>query len=164
MDIRSLSLGAGLGVIAATLVIAANQAMMPSPPPGPEAQPAQPPVQADWKQAAEQAGMAVLPKQELDQKIEQAKNDGAKQKEAELAGQPAASSKVFVYITSGMGTSDVAVLLKAAGVIEDSAAFIQQRAQQTNPIREGTYELPLKADPKDVLKIIANPPHTSQKR
>ncbi|MGZ4111917.1 MAG: hypothetical protein ACXVP5_05700, partial [Tumebacillaceae bacterium] len=65
---------------------------------------------------------------------------------------------VHVYIQPGMGTTDVATLLQSAGVIEDGNQLITLKQTSPNPIRAGTYNLPLKGKAADVLKAISTPP------
>jgi len=156
MVVRSVSLGAGLGLLVASLIFYAGQSLLPDATalPSPQETPAAG-TASDWKQAAQQAGMAVLTQQELEQRVEQARLAGAEQKAKELQEQRA--GKVFVYIPNGMGSADVAQLLHASGVIENREAFLQARAGQANPIRMGTYELPLKANPQEVLRLLSNP-------
>lgn len=154
MDTRALFLGVGAGLLAATVVLGIGQSLIPDQP----ATPAQTPQTGDWKRAAEQAGMTVLTKQELDERLAAAKSEGAKQKADELAQQPAVPQTVSVYIQPGMGTNDVALLLQAAGVLADGNELIRLRQNHPNPIRSGTYQLPIKGDPQAVLKAIATPP------
>jgi hypothetical protein len=153
MDMRTLSMGVGAGILTATLVIGIGQSLS-----GPEnaSKPAAP--AADWKQAAEQAGMVYFPKKEYEDKLAAARSEGAKAKEAELAAKPSAPSTVHVYIQPGLSTTDVAILLQGAGVLEDGNQLIQLRSSHPNPIRSGTYDLPLKGDAKAVLQAIATPP------
>jgi hypothetical protein len=156
MDTRTLVLGLGAGMIAATLILGAGSQWVTEAPQEPkQAEPEQ--AETDWKKAAEQAGMVVLKKEEYEERLSQAKADGAKQKEAELQ-QGAAANSVFVYIQPGMGTTDVAILLQAAGVISDGNQLISLRESWPTPIRAGTYELKKNSDPKEVLKAIATPP------
>ncbi|MCX7568546.1 hypothetical protein OS242_01010 [Tumebacillus sp. DT12] len=154
MDTRALFLGVGSGLLAATLTLGIGQSLSSTQPVMPA------PIQqgGDWKQAAEQAGMAVLTKQELDERLAAAKSEGAKQKAEELAQVPSAPQTVSVYIQPGMGTNDVALLLQAAGVLANGNELIRLRQGHPNPIRSGTYQLPVHGDPQAVLKQIATPP------
>ena len=147
METRALFLGVGAGLLAATLTFGIGQSLTPAAPAAPTPAPAAP-----------KAGMIELTQAELDERLAAAKGEGAKQKEAELASQPAAPQKVAVYIQPGMGTTDVALLLQAAGVLADGNELIRLRQNHPNPIRSGTYQLPLKGDPQEVLKLIATPP------
>ena len=157
MGIRDLTLGLGGGLLAATLVFGAADALLPNsgegtPEPAPSGQ-----------QPAQQADLTVLPKAEYEQKLAEARAEGAKQKADELAAQKQQeANKVYVYIQPGMGTTDVALLLQAAGVLSDGNELIQLRQQQKNPIRSGTHLLPLKGDAKEVMKLIATPPQNTQ--
>lgn len=159
MDTRHFVLGLGAGLIAATLAFAAGDALSVKtvPQPSPQGTAGQAEgnggTEADWREAAKQAGLVLLSQAELDQKLAAAKAEGeAKQPET------AEPDSVFVYILPGMGTNDVARLLQAAGVVEDGNRLIDLRSRQENPIRAGMYELKLKMDPAEVLKQIATPP------
>ncbi|MGB8955214.1 MAG: hypothetical protein WCC10_07565 [Tumebacillaceae bacterium] len=157
MGIRDLTLGLGGGLLAATLVFGAADALLPKSGEG------TPEPKTSDQQATQQADLTVLPKAEYEQKLADARAEGAKQKADELAQQKQqeaaqAPNKVYVYIQPGMGTTDVALLLQAAGVLSNGNELIQLRQQQTNPIRSGTYLLPLKGDAKEVMKLIATPP------
>lgn len=154
MGIRDLTLGLGGGLLAATLVFGAADALLPKAGGGTPV-----PVPTDQK-SAQQADMTVLPKAEYEQKLADARAEGAKQKADELAAQKQQqeANKVYVYIQPGMGTTDVALLLQAAGVLSDGNELIQLRQQQKNPIRSGTYLLPVKGDAKEVMDLIATPP------
>lgn len=159
---RTFWLGLGAGVVAATLVIGAGQTLQGQPPVSHSGMVEQPSTASDWQQAAQKAGMVVLTQAQLNQKLDQAKTDGANQKAAELAKQPpapVAPTTVHLYIQPGMGTTDVARLLQAAGVLEDGNQLIELRQNSPNPIRAGVYDLPLKGNPADVLKAISTPPH-----
>jgi hypothetical protein len=168
MDTRALLLGLGSGIIAATVVIGAGDVIMPKDTtqpvaPAPEQQnPATPAPATDWQKAAQEAGMVVLSKQDFDQKLAQAKTEGANAKEAELANKPApppaAPTTVRVYIQNGMGTKDVGNLLKAAGVIANVDEFVAARQNHNSPIRAGIYELRLNSTPQEVFKVVATPP------
>jgi hypothetical protein len=153
MDIRTLSLGVGAGILAATLAIGFGQSMNGL---NEASQPVD--IAADWKQAAEQAGMVYFPKQEYEEKLAAARAEGAKAKEAELAAKPSEPTTVQVYIQPGLGTTEVATLLQGAGVLEDGNQLIRLRSSRSNPIRSGRYNLPLKGDPEAVLKMITTPP------
>lgn len=144
MDTRALFLGVGAGLLAATLAFGIGQSRQPAV--------TAPPVQTP------QAGTISLTQQELDERLAAAKSEGAKQKAAELAQVPPAPQQVTIYIQPGMGTNDVALLLQAAGVLADGNELIRLRQSHANPIRSGTYQLPLKGDPQAVLTQIATPP------
>ncbi|KEO82961.1 hypothetical protein [Tumebacillus flagellatus] len=158
MESRSLSLGLGAGVLAATLVLGIGSMYVPASSSAPAAPADGQTPSTDWKAEADKAGMVVLAKDELDKRLQQAREEGAKQKADELAAQPASAKTVHVYIQPGMGTTDVARLLQASGVLEDGNALISLRSSSQNPIRAGVYDLPLKGDPAAVLKLIATPP------
>ena len=148
MGIRDLTLGLGGGLLAATLVFGAADALLPKSGGG------TPEPKTSDQQAAQQADLTVLPKAEYEQKLAEARAEGAKQKADELAQQKQqeaaqAANKVYVYIQPGMGTT---------GVLSNGNELIQLRQQQSNPIRSGTYLLPLKGDAKEVMKLIATPP------
>ena len=91
MDTRALLLGLGTGMLAATVVIGAGQVLVPNntsqPPATTPQQPEQgaTPATMDWQKAAQEAGMLVFSKADFEQKIAQAQQEGAKEKEAELA-------------------------------------------------------------------------------
>jgi uncharacterized transporter YbjL len=155
MESRSLLLGLGAGLLLATLVLGAGSTLMPAAqsPSASQTQPA-----ADWKAEAAKAGMVVSAQAELDQRLKQAHEEGAQQKAAELSAKPAQAQTVHVYIQPGMSTTDVAVLLQGAGVLEDGNQLIALRDKSPTSIRSGVYDLPLKGDPLQVLKAIATPP------
>ncbi|MGZ4106458.1 MAG: hypothetical protein ACXVO1_03805 [Tumebacillaceae bacterium] len=162
MEKRMFVLGLGAGILAATLVLGASDTLLGG---NSTAQPKT--VQestgtVDWQAAAKQAGMLVMTQKDLDQKLADARTDGVKKKEAELAAKPPATppapTTVHVYIQPGMGTTDVATLLQSAGVIEDGNQLITLKQTSPNPIRAGTYNLPLKGKAADVLKAISTPP------
>lgn len=162
MERRLFFLGLGTGLIAATLVIGAGSSLVKDtsdaePKQAAPTEQAEQATEADWQQAAKQAGMVVLKKDDYQQQLAKAQADGAKQKEAELK-KNTASSGVFVYIQPGMGTTDVAILLQASGVLQDGNRLIALREDWPNPIRAGTYELKKNSDPQEVLKTIATPP------
>ncbi|ARU62484.1 hypothetical protein CBW65_17095 [Tumebacillus avium] len=159
MERRLFFLGLGTGLIAATLVIGAGSSLVKdsSDAEPKQAAPTEQATEVDWQQAAKQAGMVVLKKDDYQQQLTKAQADGAKQKEAELK-KNTASSGVFVYIQPGMGTTDVAILLQAAGVLQDGNRLIALREDWPNPIRAGTYELKKNSDPQEVLQTIATPP------
>ena len=157
MGMRDLALGLGGGLLVATLVFGAADALLPkdaaqTPSPAPSAEQQEP-------NQEQKPDTVELPKAEYEKKLAEARAEGAKQKADELAGQKqAAPNQVYVYIQPGMGTTDVAILLQGAGVLSDGNELIQLRQQQSNPIRSGTYLLPVKGNAKDVLKMIATPP------
>ncbi|TCP58850.1 hypothetical protein EV586_10149 [Tumebacillus sp. BK434] len=159
MDKRLFFLGLGTGLIAATLVIAGGNSLLPKAetPAAEHPQQEQPATQTDWRQAAKEAGMVVLPEDDYQKQLAGAKADGAQQKEAELK-KNTADSGVFIYIQPGMGTTDVAILLQASGVLQDGNRLIALRENWPNPIRSGTYQLKKNSDPQEVLKTIATPP------
>ncbi|ASS75622.1 hypothetical protein CIG75_11900 [Tumebacillus algifaecis] len=156
MDTRMLVLGLGAGMIVATLVLGAGNQLQMEPEEKPEQNETTQPA-IDWQQEATKADMVVLKKDEYQQQLTQAQEEGAKQKEAELNKNPVVD-KVFVYIQPGMGTTDVAILLQAAGVLQDGNRLISLRESWSNPIRSGTYEFTKNFDPQEVLKTIATPP------
>ncbi|MBL0388941.1 hypothetical protein JJB07_20295 [Tumebacillus sp. ITR2] len=156
MESRSLLFGLGAGLVVATLVFGVGSALIPVN--ASSSAPATPQAAADWKAEAEKAGMVVLAQDELQTRLQTAHDEGAKQKETELAAKPSPVQTVHVYIQPGMGTTDVARLLQASGVLEDGNQLINLRNTSTNPIRAGVYDLPLKGDPAAVLKAIATPP------
>lgn len=159
---RFFVLGLGAGILAATLVLGAANTLQGRGQTGEPKNVQESVGSADWQQAAKQAGMVVLSKQELDQKLADARVDAAKKKEAELAAKTPAPSPapktVNVYIQPGMGTTDIARLLQAAGVLEDGNELIHLRQSSSSPIRAGTYTLPLKGKAEDVFKLISTPP------
>ncbi|MFD2171328.1 hypothetical protein [Tumebacillus lipolyticus] len=160
MDARKFFLGLGTGMIAATLIIGAGGEWLADQAAGSQ-QTVQAPPSSDWRAEAEQAGLVVLKKEEYQQQLTSAEEKGAQQQAAqqkEAQAQQGASDSVFVYIQPGMGTTDVAILLQAAGVISDGNGFIASRGEWSNPIRSGAYELKKNSNPKDVLKAIATPP------
>ena len=154
MESRSLLVGFGAGLLLATLIIGGVSTMQPVAQ-SPSASLTQ---STDWKAEATKAGMVVLAQVELDQRLKQAHDEGAKQKETELSANPAQAQTVHVYIQPGMGTTDVARLLQASGVLEDGNQLISLREQNSSSIRAGVYDLPLKGDPQAVFKAIATPP------
>jgi hypothetical protein len=164
MGRRFFLLGLGAGILVATLVLGAADTLQG------QSQTNEPKTvqesmgSSDWQLAAKQAGMVVLSEKELDQKLADAGTAAAKKKEAELAAKPPASAPVQktvnVYIQPGMGTTDVARLLQAAGVLEDGNELINLRQNSPNPIRAGTFVLPLKGKAGDVFKLISTPPKT----
>lgn len=165
MDMRALLLGLGSGMLVATVVIGAGEVLSPEDPAQPSApvpQQEQGATPTDLQKAAQEAGMVVLSKEEFDQKLGQARNEGAQAKAAELANKPApaptAPTTVRVYIQSGMGTKDVGQLLKAAGVIANVDEFVAARQNHNSPIRAGIFELRLNSTPQDVFKVVATPP------
>ncbi len=165
MDIRALLLGLGSGMLAATVIIGVGEALSPDSsqlnvPAVPQQQgTAQETPAVDWAKAAKEAGMVVLSQTEFEQKIAQAKTDGAKAKEVELVNkQPAPSATIRVYIQSGMGTKDVGQLLNAAGVIGDVNEFVAARQNHNSPIRAGIYELRVNMTPQEVFKVVATVP------
>lgn len=156
MESRSVLLGLGAGILLATLAIGVGNELLSSAPAPAPVQPT-----SDWKAEAAQAGMVVYSKADFEQQITKAREEGAKQKETELAAKPAEPAPpktAHVYIQPGMGTTDVARLLQAAGVLEDGNQLIAVRDRSATPIRAGVYDLPLKGDPLAVLKAIATPP------
>ncbi|HEU4965116.1 MAG TPA: hypothetical protein VFV52_14910 [Bacilli bacterium] len=153
MSTRPFFLGIGAGLIAATLVFAAGDALQPAPQPEATPQtPGQKTDESDWQEQAKQAGLLLLTQEQLDQKLAAAKQGAAPKQE------PAKPTSIYVYILPGMGTNDVARLLQAAGVVEDGNRLIELRSEQEDPIRAGMYELQFKMDPADVLHKITTAP------
>lgn len=165
MGMRNFVLGAGTGILAATLILSFGNMFQSPQEPSSTKQAPLPQTNsspADWQQAAKSAGMVLMKQADLDQKLAQARADGAQQKAAELAASkasapPAPPSTVFVYIQPGMGTAQIAMLLQAAGVLEDGNQLIQRRAGTSTQIRAGTYQLPLKGNLDDVWHTITTP-------
>ncbi|PWK12682.1 hypothetical protein [Tumebacillus permanentifrigoris] len=154
MESRSLLVGFGAGLLLATLIIGGASTLVPAA----SAPPITPTPSTDWKAEALKSGMVVLAQTELDQQLKQAHDEGAKQKETELSGKPEQVQTIHVYIQPGMGTTDVAWLLQASGVVEDGNQLIALREKGSASIRAGVYDLPLKGDPQAVFKVITTPP------
>lgn len=165
MGMRNFVLGVGAGILAATLILSLGDFFQAPAEPSSTKQAALPQPSSsptDWQQAAKNAGMVLMKQADIDQKLAQARSDGAQQKAAELAASkasapPPAPTTVFVYIQPGMGTAQIAMLLQAAGVLEDGNQLIQRRAGSSTQIRAGTYQLPLKGNLDDVWQTITTP-------
>ncbi|BCJ85291.1 hypothetical protein [Effusibacillus dendaii] len=65
-----------------------------------------------------------------------------------------ATTKVQVEIKNGMVASEVADLLVQRGVLKESQDFLWGAQDKSRHIRSGTYELPLNADPNEVLRVL----------
>jgi hypothetical protein len=139
MSIRSLSFGLGAGLLLATLVYGIGDYFLDKQQKVIPEQTAPAPLTPEQIRAqAEKQGMVALPKDEWEQQLAAARQEGAQQKAAELAPiqpqtPPQAPQKVFVYIPSGLSAGETALLLKTAGVIPDAAQFYQSLESADQP-------------------------------